>query len=121
MKQVFALLLLLLLSTSCLVVTEDPIVVEPGDDSSLTIENQSDFALVEIRVTQVSNRSWGPNLIGGDVLLPGEAIVVVLTCDTYDVLVVDEDNFSCELLDLDLCFDDAIWSVTNRTLERCGF
>ena len=121
MKHAFALLLLLLLSTSCLVVTDDPVVVDPQDDSSLTIENDSDFALVEIRVTQVNNRDWGPNLIGGDVLLPGEAIVVVLTCDTYDVLVVDQDDFSCELLDLDLCFDDAIWTVTNRTLETCGF
>jgi hypothetical protein len=121
MKRALATILLLLGVSGCIIVDEDPVVVDRGEDSSLTIENQSDFALAEIRVTEVSNPSWGPNLIGGDVLLPGESITVLLDCNTFDVLVVDEDDFSCELQGLDLCFDDAIWTVTNRTLERCGF
>src|SRR5688572_29105846 len=111
----------LLLGTSCLVVDEDPVIVDRGEDSSLTIENESNFALAEIRVTRGTSSSWGPNLIAGDILLPGESLTVLLDCDVYDALVVDEDGFGCELLGLDLCFDDAVWVITNRTLDRCDF
>ena len=110
-----------LFCSACIIVEDDPRVVNNGNDSSLTIENGSDFALAEIRVTEVNNPSWGPNLMAGDILLPGESITVLLDCDTYDVLVVDEDGFGCELNGLDLCFDDAIWTISNRTLDTCGF
>ena len=111
----------LLLGTSCLVVDDDPVIVDRGEDSSLTIENESNFALAEIRVTRDTSSSWGPNILAGDILLPGESLTVLLDCDVYDALVVDEDGFGCELLGLDLCFDDAVWVITNRTLDNCDF
>ena len=105
----------------CIVVEDTGPVDDTTNDSTLTIENDSNYALKEIRVTEVDNPSWGPNLMGGDVLLPGESITVELVCNTYDVLVVDQDDFSCELNNLDLCFDDAVWPITNSTLNNCGF
>jgi hypothetical protein len=112
-------LLPLLLASGCIIVDED--IADRPSDASLTIENQSDFAISEIRVTEVDNPSWGPNLTGGALLYPGESLTVLVDCDLYDVLVVDVDGFGCELLDLELCFDDAVWVITNRTLSGCGF
>ena len=109
----------LLASTGCIIVDEDPVIVERGNDSSLTIENESDYAIAEIRVTEIDNPSWGPNLTQGDLLFPGQSMTVLLACDVYDVLVVDEDGFGCEINGLDLCFDDAIWVISNRTLDSC--
>jgi len=110
----------LLAVSGCIIIDDDPVVIDNGSDSSLTIENASDFALAEIRVTEVDNPSWGPNLTD-DLLFPGQSITVLLDCNVFDVLVVDEDGFGCELNGLDLCFDDAIWTITNRTLDSCGF
>jgi len=36
-------------------------------------------------------------------------------CDTYDALVVDEDDVDCELHDIDLCLNDATWVIRNNT------
>lgn len=116
MKRALAAVCLLLAvgASGCIIVDDD-------SDSSLTIRNFSDYALAEIHVTETDNPDYGPNLVGGDLLLPGEEIVVFLDCDVYDALVVDEDGFGCEIFDLDLCFDDAVWDITNGTLNNCSF
>ena len=95
----------------CLIVTDD-------DSSNATLEvvNNSDFAITDIYLTEVDNRDWGPNLISGDVLLPDESIVLVdINCDFYDSQLIDEDGVTCELYDLDLCLNDATWTVNNNT------
>lgn len=89
-------------------------------DGSLRVENQSDFAIVEIRVTSVGSTTWGPNLISGDVLLPGEALTLAVTCDTYDALLVDEDGVDCEIHGIDLCLNDADWIIRNSTCNVFG-
>src|SRR5687767_13207234 len=82
---------------------------DDGDpvDGTLTVENQSDFAIVELHVTPVGSSTWGPNLLGGDVLLPDESITLGVDCDLYDALLVDEDGEDCEVEAVDLCLNDA--------------
>ena len=94
----------------CLIVTDD------DGDATLEVVNESDFAITDIYLTEVDNRDWGPNLIGGDVLLPDESIVLVdIQCDYYDAQLIDEDDVACELYNLDLCLNDATWVVRNNT------
>jgi hypothetical protein len=89
---------------------------EDADDSTLLIANDSDYEIWEIYLTEVDNPNWGPNLLGADYLAPGEEFLVVdIECDYYDALLVDEDGVECELLDVDLCFDDATWIIRNNT------
>jgi hypothetical protein len=91
-------------------------VVDNIEDSTLVVVNDSDFALVEAYVTFIDSPSWGPNLLGGDVLLPGEELFLDgFPCDFYDAMLVAEDGLSCELYDIELCFDDATWVITNDT------
>lgn len=94
------------------------IIVDDGD-STLTVRNRSDYVLVDIRVAPIDSLNWGSNLLRGDVLFPGEDIVVSLRCDVYDVLVEDEDGFECVLFGLDLCFNNAVWRIDNLTLDFC--
>ena len=89
---------------------------EDADDSTLLIANDSDYEIWEIYLTEVDNPNWGPNLLGADYLAPGEDFLVVdIECDFYDALLVDEEGVECELLDQDLCFDDATWVIRNNT------
>src|SRR5262245_61416429 len=80
----------------CIVTTDD-------NDSTLTVDNQSSFVLDEVHVAAVSEDNWGPNLVP-EALFPGESVDISLTCDTYDVLVVDETGVECVLSSFDLCF-----------------
>jgi hypothetical protein len=89
-------------------------------DSSLLVSNESDFAIIEIYLTDIGDPDWGPNLLRGDVLLPGEELLLGVDCGFYDALLVDEDDVECEVLDLDLCLNDADWVIRNNTCEVFG-
>jgi hypothetical protein len=89
--------------------------VEPTPGASLTVVNDSDFVIHEIFLTETDNPDWGPNLLRGDVLFPDEELVLGVPCDFYDALLVDEDGVECEVHDLDLCLNDAVWVIRNST------
>jgi len=102
-----------LATTACIISTDD--------DSTFTIVNDSDYVLVAVYIAEVSDPSWGPNLLP-DVLFPGEELVIIdIDCGTYDVLVTDDTGVDCELRNIDLCFDDDAWVITNFTLDVCAF
>jgi len=86
-----------------------------SSDATLTVVNHSDFTIVDIRVAPVDTVDFGPNLLGSDVLLPGEQLTLGVDCATYDAEVVDEQGVTCDLTDLDLCLNDARWIITNNT------
>jgi hypothetical protein len=82
---------------------------------SLTVTNSSDFAITEMHVTDINNPSWGPNLLAGNELLPGESATVDTSCGTYDVMLVDETGVSCEVDSIDLCANSSDFVITNNT------
>jgi hypothetical protein len=86
-----------------------------GPDATLRVDNQSDFAITQLYLTDVGNPEWGPDLLHGDVLLPGEQLVLGVECDFYDALLIDEDGVECEVTDIDLCLNDADWIIRNNT------
>lgn len=90
-------------------------------DSTFSIYNDSDYVLTEVYVAEIDDPTWGSNYLD-EPLFPGDELVIVdIECDTYDVLIVDEFDVECELLNLDLCFDDDTWVVDNQTLDFCAF
>lgn len=96
------------------------VVIDDSPDSSLVVDNQSDFAIEELYLTSVNSGSWGPNLLRGDVLLPDENITLGVDCGFYDALLIDEDGVDCEIDDLDLCLNDAVWVIRNNTCSVFG-
>jgi hypothetical protein len=97
-------------------------IIEGDDgDSTLSVHNESSYALVELRLAEVSEDSWGRNLLGSDPLLPGESIGISVDCGRYDVLVVDHTGVDCTLGNVDLCFNDDAWVVDDVILDTCAF
>lgn len=94
---------------------DDDIIVNPG--ASLRVVNDSDFVIEQIYLTPIDSPTWGSNLLRGDVLFPDEEILLGVACDFYDALVVDEVGVECEILDLDLCLNDATWVIRNDTCD----
>jgi hypothetical protein len=92
-----------------------------GSDSEITVQNESSFVLEEIYITPVDMFDWGPDRLGSDVLFPGESLTIDVGCDVYDVMVVDELGTECVLFDLDVCFENKTWVVTNADLSFCDF
>jgi hypothetical protein len=89
--------------------------------SSLTIDNDSTFTFIEINLSPTDRVSWGPDLLGAEVLTPGETFLATgIACDTYDIRVVDEDNDECILDTVNLCLDNAVWQIDNAELASCA-
>jgi hypothetical protein len=94
---------------------DDDVVIGPNPSGSLSVVNDSDFVIEEIFLTEVDNPDWGPNLLHGDALFPGETITLGVQCDFFDALIVDEEGVECEVDGLDLCANDATWVFRNNT------
>ncbi len=86
-----------------------------SSSATLHITNNSDFAITEMHVTPTDSSSWGPNLLHGDTLNPGEQMAVDTSCGTFDVLLVDESGVDCQLNSIDLCANDRDFVIDNST------
>jgi hypothetical protein len=96
-------------------------IIVSDDDSTLTLVNDSSYVLEEVRLAEINDPDWGPNLLPRP-LFPGDELVITdIDCGTYDVLVVDETDLDCELRNLNLCFDDELWVIDDVTLDFCAF
>lgn len=77
-----------------------------AQDIEYTLINSSSSVLMEFYTGPVSDPEWGEDLLGADVLAPGESGTVTIadgqTACAYDLLFVFEDN--TELTDtVDIC------------------
>src|SRR5262249_40321835 len=91
-----------------------------NDSGSLQVTNQSDFQIVEMHVTAVGNTTFGPNLLANAPLQPGDAVTVATSCDTFDVLLVDEQGVSCQIHNINLCDNNADFVIRNETCAVFG-
>lgn len=94
-------------------------VSDSGPDATLTVFNDSGFTIVELNLVPNFAGTWGRDYLGGHDLLDGEEITLAVECGTYDVRLIDEDDFVCEVLDVDLCLNNADFVITPTTLEDC--
>lgn len=101
------------LATGCVIETN-------GSDASLRVDNNSSYTIDEIYLTDSGSSSWGSDELRGDSLFPGESLRLDVSCGYYDALLVDETGVQCEVYDLDLCLNDAVWVINNNTCAVFG-
>ena len=88
--------------------------------ASITLRNRSNWAILSIYLSPVSQTSWGPDQLGANVLHTGETFTLTgVSCDHYDLKLVDEDRDECGLRDVDICHVDAGWTIDNDDLLPC--
>jgi hypothetical protein len=95
---------------------------EPHDwwHSSVTIENSSDWAIQHIYLSPFDAVGWGADQLTDTTIKKGERLELKgIDCDTYDIKIVDEAGDECIVQDIDLCLQDATWSLDNDELVGC--
>ena len=91
-----------------------------GDVGTITIRNASSYDIYSMQLAAWDSANWGGNLIGDDVLLHGDAQrVSVFDCEKYDLRLVDHESDECVIQDIDLCFQDKDWEITDTVLAVC--
>ncbi len=88
--------------------------------SSVEVCNRSEWTIVEFYMSPSYDDDWGRDLLGRDVLEPGDTLTLTnISCDDWDLMFIDEDGDECVLEEVDLCGDDATWDITSRELISC--
>ena len=89
--------------------------------ATIKIINNSKWAVHHLYLSSSTERSWGPDQLGENVLTKGESLTLTdIECDDYDIKVVDEDGDECILEEVELCGDESYWKITDDLLIKCA-
>jgi opacity protein-like surface antigen len=87
--------------------------------ADLVIRNQSHWDIHRIYLSSTDSDEWGEDQLDDDILKSGQTLTLTgVTCDYYDVKLVDEDGDTCELRDVKLC-GDKVWNIDDDELLGC--
>lgn len=110
-------LTLVTLALSASVLASGCIIVSDDNDASLTIDNQSSVVFTEIAAARSDvNEPYQTIVVD---LFPDDIVTIDFDCDFYDILMINEFGGECEIFDLDLCFSDDLWIITDN--DVCTF
>jgi hypothetical protein len=81
-----------------------------ADPRNFTLVNGSDITITHVYVSPSDARDWGDDILGVDVLLPGESVDILFSrfdgeagnC-FYDIMVMGKDGEEGYLYGVDLC------------------
>jgi hypothetical protein len=90
-------------------------------DSVVTVRNGSLWEIHQMYLSSVEEEEWGPDQLGEQIIEAqgGSFKLTGVPCDSYDVRLVDEDGDECVVREVDLCGDDATWSISDEDLLEC--
>ena len=88
--------------------------------SSLTIVNNSGWELRHVYLSDPGNDNWGPDLLNGVVIRPGDSYTLNFACGQAQVKVVTEDKDGCFLSNVVSCSAGAQWTITSDATPNCG-
>jgi hypothetical protein len=95
----------------------------PATDNvgTIALKNSSHFDIYSIQLSPYDHPEWGANLVANDPLMHGETEqIAVFDCKKYDLRMVDDEQVECVIQDIDLCFEDKAWSLTDDVLASCA-
>ena len=88
--------------------------------SSVSLQNDSSWTIVEMYLSAVDVNEWGPDQLGDNMIAPGAAYSLSgVPCDVYDVRLVDEDGDVCVVGGVKLCGSDSAWTIGDEDLLDC--
>ena len=88
--------------------------------ATVKIINASNWEIHHIYLSSSDDRHWGEDLLGDDILAKGDSLNLSnISCDLYDIQVVDEDGDECVIEEVDLCGDHSYWKITDKDLLEC--
>jgi hypothetical protein len=84
-----------------------------ADPRDFTLVNGSGVTIDEVYVGALNRADWGADILGQDVLPPGESVVITFAgfapddC-LYDILLIDAERNGSELNQVNLCETDTV-------------
>lgn len=88
--------------------------------NKVVIKNKSDWEIHHLFLSPTENEQWGPDQLGEHVIESGGTFELRnIPCDSYDVMLVDEDGDECVVPEVDICSGQSGWIISNDDLLEC--
>ena len=89
--------------------------------ATIKVVNQSKWEIHHLYLSSTSDKHWGPDQLGAEVISAGGGSFKLtnIDCGDYDIKIVDEDGDECVTEKVNLCGDDTVWKITDKTLLAC--
>ena len=86
----------------------------------ISMINESVWDIKAIYISEVGKDSWQENLLSDDVLMAGGGgTIVKAICGTYDIKIIDTDNHTCTVKNIDICSDSKRITITDQSIGIC--
>jgi hypothetical protein len=98
--------------------------IAAGEGATVTLVNDSKWDIHHLFLSASDETEWGEDQLGEAVLEArgGRFQLREIPCDTYDVMLVDEDGDDCVVPEVDICAESQKWVITSDDLLDCeGF
>jgi hypothetical protein len=87
---------------------------------TVTVSNDSSFAIYQFFLSPADQDEWGPDQLRDQVIASGDSFDLQgVPCDTFDVMLVDEDGDQCVIAGVDICGGDQTWIIEDEGLLAC--
>jgi hypothetical protein len=108
-----------LAGAACAVALLIPVIAQ-AQKSNVIVKNKSDWEIHQFFLSPVDTDKWGPDQLGEQVIGTGGTFTLSgVPCDSYDVMLVDEDGDECVVSEVDICGDSQGWVISNDDLLDC--
>lgn len=88
-------------------------------NSDVVVKNKSDWAIAEFYLAPSETEDWGPDQLGEQIIGTGDTFTLKgVPCDTYDVMLIDEEGDECVVTEVDICTGQG-WVIDNDDLLAC--
>ena len=88
--------------------------------ATVKVVNKSDWQIDHFYLSSSEEDEWGPDQLGEEVIGSNESFSLKsIPCDTYDIMLVDEDGDECVVEEVDICGGAETWTITNKILLGC--
>jgi len=87
--------------------------------AQLKITNNTLWDIHYLYMSPSDQSEWGPDQLEDDILETGGTLTLSgVSCDTWDIKIVDEDQDECEIRGVKIC-GDTQWTITSEDLLEC--
>ena len=88
--------------------------------ADIVILNESETTIHKLFVSPAKEKGWGSDRLGNYSLKQGEKFTLRnVPLGTYNLKIVDEDDYECELEAVDLNSDGMTWKLTDELMDKC--
>jgi hypothetical protein len=88
--------------------------------ATYSVRNNSQYDIHYIYISPTSQSTWGPDQLDSDqILRAGQSLTLTgVTCDNYDLKLVDEDGDECIQSNVEICHNTTLY-IENEALLEC--